>query len=192
MAKLIGIIGMPGTGKTTMMREWMAMREWSEDTPIKLLNTHVSSGIRLFGKYAEGDIYAGTDKLSMAVQPAAIEYLKGDPSPINVFEGDRLTTLTFFEEAVRLGHDVTIIELTVDNATREQRYRDRGSEQSDTFVNGRRTKVRNITNRFSGSPLDEDEPNIVETYNHETPEDTKVIIARLEQLVLAAVLSTTN
>lgn len=183
MAKLIGIIGMPGTGKTTLMKQWMAMREWEEDTPIKLLNTHVHKGLRLFGKYAEDDVYAGTDKLSMAVQPAAIEYLKNPDKMVNIFEGDRLTTLTFFEEAVKLGHDVSILEIVVSDATREQRYRDRGSEQSDTFINGRRTKIRNIVNRFSGSPLDDDEPNLVETFTHETPDDTKVIINRLEQLI---------
>lgn len=188
MAKLIGIIGMPGTGKTTMMRQWMAMRDWTEDTPVKLLNSHIHKGIRLFGKYDNDDIYGGTDKLSMAVQPAAIEYLSGDPSLVNIFEGDRLTTLTFFEEAVRLGHDVTIIEMTVSDATREQRYKDRGSEQSETFITGRRTKVRKIVDRFSGSPLDEDEPNLVESYPHENPADTKVIINRLEQLIGSYVL----
>jgi len=75
--KLIGIVGMPGTGKTTMMREWISRREWELDTPIKLLNTMINneSSIRLFGKYEEGDTFAGTDKLSMAVQPVAIEYL---------------------------------------------------------------------------------------------------------------------
>jgi len=188
MAKLIGIIGMPGTGKTTLMREWMAMRDWEEDTPIKLLNSHVHKNIRLFGKYANDDIYGGTDKLSMAVQPAAIEYLKNPSSDINIFEGDRLTTVTFFEEAVKLGHDVSILEVTVSDETREARYKARGSDQSDTFINGRRTKIRNIVDRFSGSPLDEDEPNLVESFSHENPADTKVIINRLEQLIGCYVL----
>lgn len=188
MAKLIGIIGMPGTGKTTLMRQWMAMRDWEEDTPIKLLNSHVHKSIRVFGKYAEGDTFAGTDKLSMAVQPAAIEYLKNPSSMVNIFEGDRLTTVTFFEEAVKLGHDVTILEIKVSDATREARYKERGSEQSDTFINGRRTKIRNIVDRFSGSPLDEDEPNLVESFIHENPSDTKVIMERLEQLIGSYVL----
>ena len=90
MAKLIGIIGMPGTGKTTLMRRFMENYEWTQDTPLKLLDTYISGNMRLFGKYAEGDTFAGTDKLSMAVMPVAIEYLQGDPSPVNIFPNKKL------------------------------------------------------------------------------------------------------
>ena len=64
MTKLIGVVGMPGTGKTTMMREWMKSRKWVEDKPIKLLDSYVCGDIRLFGKYEDGEVYAGTDRLS--------------------------------------------------------------------------------------------------------------------------------
>src|SRR6056300_681857 len=121
MAKLIGIVGIPGTGKTTLMREWIAMREWQKDTSIKLLDSMISGDVRLFGKYEEGDTFAGTDKLSMAVQPVAVEYLENPTHDVNIFEGDRLTSVKFFKEAEK-NHDVHIIVLNVSDTVREQRY----------------------------------------------------------------------
>jgi GTPase SAR1 family protein len=182
--KLIGIVGMPGTGKTTMMREWIEKREWVKDTPLKLLDSMINpeKSIRLFGKYEEGDTFAGTDKLSMAVQPVAIEYLNNPTHDVNIFEGDRLTSVKFFQEAERLGHEVHIIVLEVSDATREQRYKDRGSDQSETFINGRRTKVQNIIDNFSGSVLTGD-PSLVTVFNHETPEDTQKVIDFIEEII---------
>ena len=181
MAKLIGIVGMPGTGKTTLMREWMSAREWQYDKPVKLLDSYISGDIRLFGKYEEGEVFAGTDKLSMAVQPAAINYLN-NPSPVNIFEGDRLTSTGFFNAAVDLGHEVYIIVLEVSDQVREQRYADRGSEQSEKFIRGRRTKIENIKDQFGGSVLTGEDP-LYKVFTHETPKDTKKIIDYLESLL---------
>lgn len=182
MAKLIGIVGMPGTGKTTLMREWMKSREWTMDTPVKLLDSHVSGDIRLFGKYEEGQTFAGTDRLSMAVQPAAIEYLSSNPSPVNIFEGDRLTSTKFFQSAVELGHDVSIIILEVSDAVREQRYEDRGSDQSEKFIQGRRTKIENIKFLF-GEKILTGEPSLYKLFRHETNGDTMKIIKYMEELL---------
>jgi hypothetical protein len=182
MTKLIGIVGMPGTGKTTLMREWMKLRDWTPDTPIKLLDSYVSGDIRLFGKYEEGETFAGTDRLSMAVQPAAIEYLSDNPSPVNIFEGDRLTSAKFFQAAVELGYEVSIIILEVSDSVREARYKERGSDQSETFIQGRRTKIENIKESFGGSVLF-GEPSLYEVFQHETPEDTQKIIDYIESFI---------
>jgi len=181
MKKLIGIVGMPGTGKTTLMRKWMESREWQTDKSIKLLDSHTSGPIRLFGKYEEGDLFAGTDKLSMAVQPVAVEYLENPTHDVNVFEGDRLTSVKFFKEAERLGYDLNIIVLEVSDATRQARYEERGSNQSDKFIEGRRTKIRNIVDNFSGSILTGEEGCITE-FVHETPEDTQKVIDFIESI----------
>ena len=182
MTKMIGIVGIPGTGKTTLMREWISRREWQKDDSVKLLNSLVSGDIRLFGKYEEGDVFAGTDKLSMAVQPQAVEYLKAPTHNVNIFEGDRLSSVKFFRDAENLGIDVTIIVLNVPDDIREQRYKDRGSDQSDKFINGRKTKVQNIIDNFSGSILTGD-PSIVHEFDHVTPEDTDKVIEFIEGLI---------
>lgn len=182
MAKMIGIVGIPGTGKTTLMRRWIEKREWIKDDSIKLLNSLTSDNIRLFGKYEEGDTFAGTDKLSMAVQPVAVDYLNNPTHDVNIFEGDRLTSVKFFRDAEKMGIDVTIIVLNVPDDVREQRYKDRGSDQSEKFINGRKTKVQNIVDNFSGSILTGD-PSIVYEFDHVTPEDTDKVIEFIEGLI---------
>jgi len=181
MKKLLAIIGAPGTGKTTLMRAWMATREWSEDRPVDLLDTHVSGDIRLLGKYKNDDVFGGTDKLSMAVQPKAVEYLE-NASPVTVFEGDRLTSIKFFDAAKSKGFDIKIIQLTVPDTVREERYKERGSEQNETWLNGRMTKVKNVSDAFSGNPLF-DEPSLVEVCEHSTPDDTKSIVQKMENFI---------
>ena len=181
MNRLLGIIGAPGTGKTTLVREWMKSREWSTDRPVDLLDTHVSGDIRLLGKYQNDDVFGGTDKLSMAVQPKAVEYLD-NPSRVTVFEGDRLTSIKFFEAAKSKGFDIKIIQLTVPSSVREERYKERGSEQNETWLNGRLTKVKNVSDAFSGNPLF-DEPSLVEIFDHVTPNDTQIIISKIEEYI---------
>ena len=181
MNRLLGIIGAPGTGKTTVVREWMKSREWSTDRPVDLLDTHVSGDIRLLGKYQNDDVFGGTDKLSMAVQPKAVEYLD-NPSRVTVFEGDRLTSIKFFEAAKSKGFDIKIIQLTVSDSVREERYKERGSEQNETWLNGRLTKVKNVSDAFSGNPLF-DEPSLVEIFDHVTPNDTQIIISKIEEYI---------
>lgn len=181
MKKLLAIIGAPGTGKTTLMREWMKSRKWVEDKPVDLLDSHLSEDIRVLGKYSNDDTFGGTDKLSMAVQPKAVEYLN-DASPVTVFEGDRLTSIKFFDSAQKLNFDIKIIMLTVPNEVREERYKERGSNQNETWLNGRLTKVKNVSNAFSGNPLF-DEPSLVETFEHKNHEDTQLIIQKIEEFV---------
>ena len=72
--------------------------------------------------------------------------------------------------------------LSVPDDIREQRYEERGSNQNETWLNGRLTKVKNVSNAFSGNPLF-DEPSLVEEYEHKNSEDTQSIINVIENYV---------
>jgi len=175
MRHIWAIGGIPGTGKTTLIKKVIETlaSDWVQARPIDLLDGIYSETLDtyVFGKYDpyyEVEGYAqGTDKLSMAVQPKAIEFVKQTSSNI-IFEGDRLFTASFLEECVCLDDATTkIIILEADNI--EKRYEERGSEQSEKFIQGRKTKYDNIAKNFILWD------NIV-TMKHNTPEDTSTIL----------------
>jgi len=174
--KVFYMIGMPGTGKTTLMKALMERigGEWKQERVIDLLDTHVSGQYRVLGKYEEGQTFAGTDRLSMAVAPKAIEWIQTKPNEIIFGEGDRLNNKGFFDAC---GDDLTIIHLTVPDSVREERYALRGSEQSEKFIQTTKTKCQNILEAFGDrSTLFGEEKGCVVEFEHVTPEDTTAIV----------------
>lgn len=177
MTKLIYLIGLPGCGKTTIMKGLMEGREWKQERPAELLDSHVSDNVRILGKYEEGQVFAGTDRLSMAVAPKAVEWMQTAPNEIIIGEGDRLNNKAFFEAAKSVG-ELIVIHLTVSDEERERRYAERGSDQSDKFIQTVRTKVSNIVETFGDQTtiFGVEEGNVVE-FKHETKEDTAEVIS---------------
>jgi dephospho-CoA kinase len=145
--KVIAIIGEPGSGKSTLMRKLMAkigIENSPIDTSFKLVPYHNKDNVYVLGKYEEGVLFAGTDKMSMAVQPEAIKFLDSIPADSTViFEGDRLGTASFLENC-NDKYDLTIIYLKTDRQNRMERCKDRGSEQNETWLAGRESKISNI------------------------------------------------
>lgn len=184
--KLVYLIGMPGTGKTTVMREFMShYGPWKHSRPVDLLDTmvDVNSNLRVLGKYEDGETFAGTDRLSMAVAPKAIEFIASKPDEFIVGEGDRLNNRAFFESA---GDDLHIIHLTTSKEERERRYNERGSNQSESFIKTAATKCENIVNQFGDrQTLFGEEKGCIDTFVHETPEDTTEVVLHIRHLFLA-------
>ena len=75
MVRVIAMGGEPATGKTTLMFKLISMADdWKICKPEKLLDAMYSEKLNLYilGKYAnDGNVFQGTDRLSMAVQPDA-------------------------------------------------------------------------------------------------------------------------
>jgi len=174
--KLVYIIGIPGTGKSTLMKAFMerAGGEWKQERVIDLLDTHSNGKCRGFRKYEEVGNFRGTALLSMAVSPNAIAWVNTKPNETICGEGDRLNSKTFFEA---VGDDLTIIHLKVSDNTREKRYKERGSNQSEKFIQTTRTKCQNVLEAFGDrSTLFGEEKGCVVEFPHETPEDTSKIV----------------
>lgn len=178
--KVIYIIGLPGTGKTTLMKRFMEQYDWTPHRPIDLLDSHISGNIRVLGKYEEGETFSGTDRLSMAVSPKAVEFIQSKPDEVIIGEGDRLNNKAFLSAC---GEDLTIIHLEVDDETRERRYKERGSNQSEKFIQTVRTKVSNIIGAFGPKiTLFGEEEGCVHSFKHETAEDTEKVLEFLNSI----------
>ena len=150
MRKLIAIGGLPASGKTTIMKEFMKGKELEKQTPKDLVVTMFNKqyNLHIVGDYSDpNEPFPGLDRLSMAVQPKAIEFLKETKSNI-LFEGDRLFTASFLEAASDLVDrgelDLKIVLVNADPAIVEQRHKDRADSQTEQFIKGRATKYDNI------------------------------------------------
>lgn len=179
MRKILAVIGRPGVGKTTLFKKIIdEQKHWVAKEPVKLVPTLYNEKFdcHILGKYEEGEIFAGTDRMSMAVQPAAVDFISNCTSNI-LFEGDRLTNSKFFDFLSSLPDtEFKIIVLTADEKLLTERYSDRGSDQSETFLKGRKSKISNIQTNM-------DFLFITETYSNNTLDDQKIILDQINSFL---------
>jgi hypothetical protein len=157
MVKVIAMGGEPATGKTTLMFKLISMaNDWQVVKPQKLLDAMYSKKLNLYilGKYADdGNVFQGTDRLSMAVQPDAEKFFStleyesnaNDHSVNVIFEGDRLFNGKLLDKLSEwFPNSYKVLVLTASHGTKEQRHVDRKDDQDDKFKNSRATKISNI------------------------------------------------
>ena len=169
--KLIAVGGSPGTGKTTLFRKFMEGKNFQPIEPAKLVSAMYCAELDLYvlGRYEEGEVFAGTDRLSMAVQPAMQEWIASHNCNI-LFEGDRIFNQSFLEYAMGLPNtDLQVVFLSAPKDILEQRYKERGSDQSEQFLRGRETKYNNLLSNFDLMPY------ITEFANTNLEEQAKVL-----------------
>jgi hypothetical protein len=149
--------GEPATGKTTLMFRLISMADdWVTCKPEKLLDAMYSKKLNLYilGKYVnDGNVFQGTDRLSMAVQPDAEKFFSNlayesnaDDHSVNIiFEGDRLFNGKLLDKLCNwFPESFKVLILTASHDTKEQRHVDRKDDQDDKFKNSRATKISNI------------------------------------------------
>ena len=148
--KLIAIGGEPGCGKTTLMKRIIEQYDLKPKfDEFKLVPYHQTGNIYVLGKYEEAQVFAGTDRMSMAVQPEAIKFLASLPADsIVLYEGDRLFTASFLEDCAEK-YDLKIVHISTRADVREERYKERGSNQNVTWLQGRESKINNILTNMS-------------------------------------------
>ena len=148
--------GVPGVGKTTVARQFFAMSGFTEGAICRegLLRFHTSNAINAFtlGIYGEGLEYAGTDRLSMAVQPDAERFIELWGSSKQTFglffEGDRLFNLRFLQLCKKNSIAMRTMILTAPFETLVWRHGFRQDHQKASFLKGPETKMRKIQRRF--------------------------------------------
>jgi len=182
MVRVIAMGGEPATGKTTLMFKLISMTDdWQTVKPEKLLDAMYSKKLNLYilGKYVnDGNVFQGTDRLSMAVQPDAEKFFSDlwENGDVNViFEGDRLFNAKLLD---KLAHTFPttfkILILRVKDSTLDQRHIDRKDDQDDKFKNSRKTKISNIMSSLTLMDY-------IETMVNENLEDQSMIIDNIKK-----------
>ena len=146
MPNLIAIGGQPAVGKTTLVKKFFTEYKTWKSFKYKKLYGHYNEELNLIilGKYSKNEMFSGTDKLSMAVQPDFDEFLDLKDLDYNVlFEGDRLFNLKSLKRAKEL-KDLHVF--IVESVHTKTRHIDRNDSQTEKFIKGRVTKVNNIKN----------------------------------------------
>lgn len=145
-------IGEPGVGKSTLVKELtkgFKTRTAVNDKPFRNL-AYLNEDFKVVARQLGGldPQYPGTDRLSMSVQPKAIQWLTTAPAPFVFGEGDRLATKGFLDALEANCEEWRLIVCVASAATMGKRREARGSNQDPKWLVGRKTKIRNLTDAF--------------------------------------------
>ncbi len=158
LGNLFYLIGDPGSGKSTLIAELTSNAYALQfKKPFAHVLWREGGEAAALGPLRAG--FPGTDGLSMSVQPKVLEWLEIMPY-LNIFgEGDRLATDTFFQGVIDRGYELTVAHLNTPWEVSEERRKRRAGTlmvkaQNATWVQGRRTKVKRLAERWATLHLD--------------------------------------
>lgn len=144
---LFYLIGEPGIGKTTLFEELTrGLDAVLYDQPFA--HRHYACGVVELGRRRDGG-FSGTDALAMNVQPKVLEYLESARPSLVMAEGDRLGNVSFLTDVKRIGYEVHLYQLWAPGVAATRRAY-RGSNQNETWLAGRITKVKNVRRAMDG------------------------------------------
>jgi dephospho-CoA kinase len=149
---VIALGGEPASGKTTLLKR--IRKNFPNLTEFKsglVRGEYCPYNKVYFVGVFDDTMFEGTDKLSLSVQPAFIEFVRNTPDAKIVYEGDRLFNASVFEQ---LKSVIFILELSP--SIHKARHSQRGHSQNETFLKGRKTKIENTKNTFNHTILHND------------------------------------
>lgn len=158
MSRALYIIGAPGTGKTTLLRNYLTHRAHLPGPETRIhgqlwaqpITTHGQPIGYLLGRHRPP--FSGTDALGMTVITDALNWLNNTPpSPYLCGEGQRLTTTKWLIPLSKR-YRLTVIHLHRRDAP--QLRAQRGTQQNPTWVTAAATRAANTAQatRQSGIP----------------------------------------
>lgn len=143
--QLAYLIGVPGAGKTALMRYTLRNVPILAQHSKPFAHIEYPAGVEL-GGIRPG--FGGTDMLPFNCQPAVVAWLASTMVECVVAEGDRLANAKFFGCAGDLGWELTLFYLYCPDDISASRRVDRGSNQNQSWLAGRKTKVANLVESY--------------------------------------------
>lgn len=141
---LLYIVGEPGAGKSTLMKE--IYKGWAyQMVPKPFLHTEFANGVIMLGGIREG--YPGTDMLGLDASPRVVEWMAAHTPPMLMGEGARLGTPKFLRSAQSIGYHVHLVHMVSAGEARGRRN-SRLAPQRATFVKGQITKSADLAKEF--------------------------------------------
>ena len=143
---IIMIGGIPCSGKSTLMREIISGLGSAENVEsMKLFSCQKHNDILVLGRYAEGEPFGGTDRLSYGTIKKFREFIDQEHKNYKhiIFEGDRFFRAVDIEWLLE-NHDAKVLILTVDAEEEARRHKERNDTQTEKWLDGRRTQIKNI------------------------------------------------
>ena len=143
---IIMIGGIPCSGKSTLMREIISGLGSAENVEtMKLFSCQYHNDILVLVRYAEGEPFGGTDRLSYGTIKKFREFIDQEHTNYKhiIFEGDRFFRAVDVEWLLEK-HDSKVLILTVEAEEEDRRHKERNDTQTAKWLNGRRTQIKNI------------------------------------------------
>ena len=153
--KIIGLIGEPAAGKSTVFRKLIATLGGSsiQKQGLVTYTLYHDDKVIVAGIYDE-QVFSGTDRLSKGVGPQFREWIaQKNENPewdgwTFYWEGERFSNSKFFDFFRDECSDVTIYYLTADEKTLTERNANR-SNQNPSWRKGMATRMRNLREGYS-------------------------------------------
>lgn len=162
--KNILVTGCCGTGKTWVMKELIKKLNCKKKVKLGTIEYTTNGSINILGKYT-GEIFDGSDRLSMAVMKDLEPYLNYNKGKQTIAEGDRFTNKNFIQRTKPF-----IIRIKGNGM--DGRIK-RGSNQSERHLKAIETRVRNIKADFYAENSKEALDKILNILDYENNRDTK-------------------
>lgn len=154
MMDMLGVLGEPGIGKSTLIQELVKGSDYETDSH-PFAHVMFTCGPVYLGSFR--DEYPGTDALALNAQPKVLSWLHEGLPQFVMWEGDRLANDSFLEASVKMGYTLWLYHLSGRNAAAKRRD-ERGSQQDEAWVRGRRTKHDRLAVSWDALVMDASNP----------------------------------
>lgn len=154
MKQLLYIIGVPGVGKSTLVRRLVRGCPSKVVTVPYVAYTEYRAEVlpRVVQLGYDREAFSGTDALGMAAQNHVLALIGEEKFPYIIAEGDRLANHKFFTAMEDLGYQVTVVALIGPDEMVGRRLaarnRELGKQQNEQWLKTRHTKVDNLVEEW--------------------------------------------